>query len=109
MSRHKVPETLGPRASSMISWTVYYKEHCRPCRSLSKLAVFLSGGTLRRASLNSQEARALHRIHPEWRGQLLMIENGRISLGSEVFYRLPSLLLIRYFQSRSVDPTVKKG
>ena len=82
---------------SEIRRDVFYKEACPPCRLLSRLAVFLSFGAIRRVALESSEAAALHETHPEWRGQLLMLDGDAVHLGARVFGAVPLTILTVFF------------
>lgn len=72
---------------------VFYRETCPPCRLLSRLAVLFSLGAIRRVPLGSGEAAALHVEHPEWRGQLLMLDGDAVYLGPRVCRAVPMAIL----------------
>jgi len=70
---------------------LFYKESCPPCRSLARIVVAASLGTIRRVALGSAEAAELHRSRPEWAGQLLLADSqrDRFWLGAQVFRAVP--------------------
>lgn len=75
---------------------VFYDETCPPCRTLSRLVVVLSLGAMARVPLGSEEAARLHRRHPEWTGQLLLLDGGEAWLGPRVFAAVPRKILQVY-------------
>jgi hypothetical protein len=76
---------------------LFYKPYCQPCRFLSRLAVILSLGAIRRVPLDSAEAAALHQQHPEWRGQLLMLGRDGVRIGPQVFRAVPLAVISVYW------------
>jgi hypothetical protein len=82
----------APAPAAVAQARLFFKETCPPCRALSRLAVAFSLGTMRRVPLGSEEAGALHRRHPHWRGQLLLIDGDRVHLGPEVFRAVPGVI-----------------
>jgi len=75
-----------------LEYRLFYKQHCRPCGVLSRLVVILSLGAIRRISLDSAEATELGRDHPEWRGQLMLLNRDRVWLAQDVFRAVPSAI-----------------
>jgi hypothetical protein len=77
---------------------LFYDDTCPPCRKLSRLAVVLALGTVRRVPLGSAEAARLHADHPQWAGQLLLLRptrrGDRAHLGLRVFAALPFHVLL---------------
>jgi hypothetical protein len=86
---------------------VFYQETCPPCRVLSRLAVLLALGAIRRVPLGSDEAAALHEEHPEWRGQLLMLDGETVHLGPRVFRAVP-LTILSVFVDLLRRPFIRK-
>lgn len=77
---------------------LFYKDSCPPCRWMSKLAVVLSCGTIRRIAISSIEARALYAIYPQHAGQLLLIEGSRLTAGRLVFAAVPATIVRAVFR-----------
>ncbi len=73
--------------------TLFFKPTCEPCQWMSRLAVALSLGTIRRVAINSQEADALYRRYPGREGQLVLIEGQRVTFQRRVFAAVPRLIL----------------
>lgn len=88
---------------------LFYKSYCAPCRFLSRLAVILSLGAIRRVPLGSAEAAALHGEHPEWRGQLLMLDRDGVRIGPQVFRAVPLAVLSVYWNLLKKPFTTQAG
>jgi hypothetical protein len=72
---------------------LFFKETCPPCQWMSKLAVALSLGTIRRVPLGSDEARDLYARYPEHDGQLVLIERHHTTFGRLVFAAVPRVII----------------
>jgi hypothetical protein len=75
---------------------LFYKHDCPPCQWMSRLAVILSLGVIRRVPLDSAEAKELYRKFPEHEGQLVLIGVGRPVFGRMVFAALPRTVLVTW-------------
>ena len=73
--------------------TLFYKPTCPPCRWMSKMAVILSLGVIRRVPIDSREAAALYRHHPDNEGQLMLREGTRVTFQRRVFAAVPRIIL----------------
>ncbi|MEM6793143.1 MAG: hypothetical protein AAF725_04140 [Acidobacteriota bacterium] len=73
--------------------TLFFKPTCPPCRWMSKLAVILSLGVIRRVPIDSQEAAALYRNYPDKEGQLMLQEGTRVTFQRRVFAAVPRVIL----------------
>lgn len=71
---------------------LFYKPGCPPCRTLSKLVVVLSAGTIRRVGITDAEAEELYAKYPEQRGRLVLIDGDRVTFGRRVFLAVPSVI-----------------
>ena len=71
---------------------LFFKSTCPPCRGFSRLAVLFSFGLIRRVPINSAEAKMLYRKYPAHEGQLVLIENQRITFGLKVFLAVPRVI-----------------
>ncbi len=80
-------ETAGIRPA------LFYKSTCPPCRQLSRVAVALSLGLVRRVPLSSPQAEALYARYPEHRGQLMLDDGGEVHFGLGVLRRLPQAVV----------------
>jgi hypothetical protein len=70
-----------------------YDAGCPPCRTLSRLAVALSLGTIRRVACDAPEAAALRARHAARRGELLLTDGARAWIGPAVFAAVPRAIL----------------
>src|SRR5262245_19999176 len=77
--------------------TLFYKNTCPPCQWMSRLVVIYSLGVIRRVALTSAEARELYRQFPDHAGQLVLIEQGRITFGRMVFAMVPRAVLLTWW------------
>ena len=74
--------------------TLFYKPTCPPCRWMSKAAVVLSMGVIRRVPISSEEAAVIYREHPGREGQLMLRQGRRVSFQRRVFAEVPLILLV---------------
>ena len=72
---------------------LFYQPACPPCRWMSRLVVMLSLGVVRRVAVDGEEARQIHERYPDSRGQILLIDRGRVTFGRRVFAALPLAVL----------------
>jgi len=70
-----------------------YRGSCARCRVLSRLAVLLTLGTLRRVPLDSDEADRLRQLYPVTRGKLALIDGRRVVHGARVVVEAPRWML----------------
>lgn len=68
---------------------LFYRQNCRPCRWLSRLAVALSANSIQRVPIGGEESLELYRSYPERNGQLMLLESHRVTFGGWVFAALP--------------------
>lgn len=68
----------------MAKAVLLYRASCRRCRFLSRLAVALSFGAMRRIALSSDAAQQLYQQHPETRGKLALIDGEYVRCGLRV-------------------------
>lgn len=79
--------------SSMRRANLFYKSTCPPCRWMSRLAVILSFGIIRRTPVSSAEAKALYQQYPEHDGQLILTYPHGVAFGRMVFAAVPLVVL----------------
>lgn len=75
--------------TSSIRPSLFYKATCPPCRQLSRVAVALSLGLVRRMPLSSEQAEQIYASHPQHRGQLMLRDGTEVYFGLRVLRRLP--------------------
>lgn len=92
------PARMNSSRGERHEYRLFYKQHCPPCRVLSRFVVILSLGAIRRIPLDSEEAEALGHEHPEWRGQLMLLHRERIWFAQEVFRAVPSAIAKIYLR-----------
>src|SRR5690348_10875340 len=73
--------------------SLFYKDTCPPCRRLSRIAVALSLGHLRRVPLRSEEAKALYARYPDNRGKLMMRHGEDVWFGLDVLKAIPGAVM----------------
>jgi hypothetical protein len=56
---------------------------------MSRLAVIMSLGTIRRVPISGEEAKALYKAYPAYEGQLVLIRGRHITFGRMVFAQVP--------------------
>ena len=87
---------------------LFFDGHCPPCRWMSRLAVRLSLGSIRRVPLDSADARALYEAYPHARGQIVLLYRHHMSFGRPVFAALPLVVLTHWFGTlRDLLPSVR--
>jgi hypothetical protein len=59
---------------------------------MSRLAVLLSLGVIRRNPIDSQAARALYERYPGHDGQLVLVDRSRVTFGRRVFAAVPRVI-----------------
>ena len=79
--------------ASRARFTLVYDAGCPPCRTLSRLAVVLSLGAIRRLASEMPEAAALRARHASRRGELLLTNGARAWTGPAVFAAVPRAIL----------------
>jgi predicted DCC family thiol-disulfide oxidoreductase YuxK len=72
---------------------LFFDGHCPPCQWMSRLAVRLSLGTIRRVPLESAAAQRLYDRYPQARGQLVLLYRDHMYFGRPVFAALPPVVL----------------
>jgi hypothetical protein len=72
-----------------VRFRLVYDAGCPPCRTLSRLAVALSLGTIRRVAGEMPEAAALRARHSARRGELMLTDGARAWIGPAVFAAVP--------------------
>lgn len=72
---------------------LFYKSTCPPCCWMSRLAVILSFGIIRRVAISSAEAKTLYRQYPEHEGELVLIHPHGVTFGRKVFAAVPLVVL----------------
>jgi len=77
---------------------LFYKSTCSPCQWMSKLAVFLSLGTIHRIPISSEEAKDLYRSNPEKEGQLILVLGKQNIFGPMVFAAVPRCILMAWWK-----------
>ncbi|MDP9611075.1 hypothetical protein JOF35_003352 [Streptomyces demainii] len=77
---------------------LFYKATCPPCRSLSRLAVIVSLGVIRRVPIGSDAGRALYARYPGHEGQLILLETRRVTFGRRVFAAVPRVIVTAPFR-----------
>jgi predicted DCC family thiol-disulfide oxidoreductase YuxK len=84
-----------------------YNASCPPCRTLSRLAVAMSLGAIRRVALDAPETVALRARHPAWRSELLLIDDvtGRAWIGPAVFAAVPRAILAALWRWPASPPS----
>lgn len=60
-----------------------YRGTCPKCRMLSRLAVLLSAGSLRRVPLDAPEAELLHSLYPDSQGRIAVFGHGIVAYGGK--------------------------
>jgi hypothetical protein len=83
---------------------LFYKESCPPCRIMSRLAVILALGLIRRIPLDSREAAELYALYPGHEGQLVLVDGSRVSFQRMVYAALPVCVVRRLMRA-----AVKRG
>lgn len=78
---------------SSIRARLFYNSTCPPCQWMSKLAVMLALGAIRRVPLTGEEARQLYQAHPGREGQLMLQAGQRVVFGRRVFAEVPRCIL----------------
>ncbi|MEO1087725.1 MAG: hypothetical protein AAFY88_26120 [Acidobacteriota bacterium] len=73
--------------------TLFFKPTCPPCGWMSKLAVVLSLGVIRRVPIDSEEAAVIYRDHPGRDGQLMLREGRRVTFQRRVFAAVPRIIV----------------
>lgn len=81
---------------------IVFKAGCPPCQWMSRLAVILSVGAIRRVALEAEEAQRLYARHPQATGQIVLLYRDRMSFGRPVFAALPGVVL-RHWLSPLTD------
>jgi predicted DCC family thiol-disulfide oxidoreductase YuxK len=97
------------QAASAIRPSLFYKATCPPCRQLSRVAVGLSLGHIRRVPLESDEARALYDRYPEHRGQLMLRHGDRVWFGLDVLKAVPGAVLRTWRRAASAGLRASRG
>jgi hypothetical protein len=72
---------------------LFYKSTCPPCCWMSRLAVILSFGIIRRLAISSAEAKTLYRQYPEHEGQLVLVHPHGVTFGRKVFAAVPLVVI----------------
>ena len=86
---------------------LFFNGHCPPCRWMSRLAVRLSLGSIRRVPLESADAQTLYEAYPQARGQIVLLYRQYMSFGRPVFAALPLVVLAHWFNVlRDLLPSV---
>src|SRR4051812_20610176 len=80
---------MNERTTSDIRPSLFYKKGCPPCRQLSRVALVLSLGHIRRVPLDSAEAEAIYAGYPDKRGQLMLRHGARLWFGLDVLRAIP--------------------
>jgi hypothetical protein len=90
--------------------TLFYKNTCGPCGWMSRLAVVLSLGVIRRQPIDSAAAKALYARYPEHDGQLVLADGDRVTFGRRVFAEVPRVIVAAPFQlAGAVAAAAKAG
>ena len=76
---------------------LFYKNTCPPCRWMSKLAVILSLGTIRRVPIQGTEAATFYKNYPAHEGQLVLIQGHHITFGRKVFAGVPKCIVTAWW------------
>lgn len=87
------PVRAAEHPGSRARFTLVYDAGCPPCRTLSRLAVVLSLGTIRRVAGETPQAAALRARHAARRGELLLTDGARAWTGPAVFAAVPRAIL----------------
>lgn len=77
---------------------LFFKRQCPPCVVLSRLAVVLSLGAVRRVPLDAAQARDFYAQHPALEGMPVLVHGGRVAAGPAVFLALPRVVAARAWQ-----------
>ncbi len=72
---------------------IFYNGVCPPCQWMSRLAVLLSLGLIRRAPLAALDSTRLYEKFPQARGQIVLLYQRRVAYGRPVFASLPGVVL----------------
>ena len=80
---------MNERTSSGVRPSLFYKNTCPPCRQLSRVALVLSLGHIRRVPLDSAEAEVIYAEFPDKRGQLMLRHGARVWFGLDVLRAIP--------------------
>jgi predicted DCC family thiol-disulfide oxidoreductase YuxK len=73
--------------------SLFYKDTCPPCRQLSRVALVLSLGHVRRVPIRSEEAEAFYASYPEQRGRLVLRHGADVWFGLDVLKAIPGAVL----------------
>lgn len=84
---------MNERTSSGIRPSLFYKNTCPPCRQLSRVALVLSVGHIRRVPLDSAEADIIYAEYPDKRGQLMLRHGARVWFGLDVLRAIPAAVV----------------
>jgi len=79
--------------------SLFYKDSCPPCRQLSRVAVTLSLGHVRRVPLSSEEANVLYQDYPDRRGQLMLRDGDDVRFGLAVLRALPRAVVRTWWRA----------
>lgn len=80
---------MNERTSSGVRPSLFYKNTCPPCRQLSRVALVLSLGHIRRVPLDSAEAEVIYAEYRDKRGQLMLRHGARVWFGLDVLRAIP--------------------
>ena len=98
---------MNERTTSDIRPSLFYKNSCPPCRQLSRVALVLSLGHIRRVPLDSSEAEVIYAQYPARRGQLMLRHGERVWFGLDVLRAIPMAVLRTWV--RAVRATLSLG
>lgn len=99
-----------PDARAPIRPSLFYKQSCPPCRQLSRVAVALSLGHVRRVPLASEEAAVLYHDYPQHRGQLMLRDGDEVRFGLAVLRALPRAVVRTWWRAaRRAGRTLRAG
>ncbi len=74
--------------------TLFYKSYCPPCQWMSKLAVMLALGSIKRVPIEGDEANSIYEKYREHQGQLILVKGNRVTFGRLVFAEIPRTIII---------------
>jgi len=77
---------------------LFFKRQCPPCAFVSRLAVVLSLGVIRRVPLDSAQARDFYAQYPALEGMPVLVHGARVVAGPAVFLAIPRVVAVRWWQ-----------